>query len=172
MKGRVVFVVGGASSGKSRFSCQLAQEWGEDVAYIATSIPLDDEMRTKIEEHKKRRPKGWKTVEEPYDLKGVLAEVVDRGILVVDCLTLYISNLLLKGVDKDDILDEVREFLLLLKKEGKRAVIVSNEVGWGVVPENPLGRRFRELAGYVNQVVQEMSDEVYLMVAGRGIKIK
>lgn len=172
VNGRIVFVLGGAASGKSRFSCELAKGWGDDVAYIATAIPVDDEMRLKIEEHKRRRPDEWKTFEEPYDLNRIFQKVGETRIILVDCLTIYISNLLLNGKEKDSILDRIRDFVLCLREKGKMAVIVSNEVGSGIVPDNPVGRRFRDIVGCVNQMVQEMSDEVYFMVAGRGIRIK
>lgn len=169
---KIVFVLGGAKSGKSRFACELAGKWGSEVAYVATCLPLDEEMRKKIEEHKKRRPPGWQTIEEDEDLVSALKQAGGRVVVIIDCLTLLISNLLLKGVGGEDILGHIERFIEGARKQEKKSILVSNEVGMGIVPDNKLARQFREVSGRVSQMVTETSDEAYLLVAGQPIKIK
>jgi len=172
MSTRIVFVLGGARSGKSRFACELAVRSGKEVTYIATCFPSDEEMVLKIEEHKKRRPPDWLTVEEGEDLLVALSRVGEREVVIVDCLTLFVSNLLLKEVEREDIFKNLEDFIQKATDLKKWLILVSNEVGMGIVPDNRLARQFREIAGKINQVVAEVSDEVYFLVAARPIKIK
>lgn len=172
MSSKIILVLGGAKSGKSRFARDLACKWKKEVAYVATLLALDEEMALKIEEHKGQRPPTWLTIEEGEDLVSALKQVADREIIIVDCLTLFISNLLLKGVEEGNILNNLERFIERSRESKKKVIFVSNEVGMGIVPENKLARQFREIAGKVNQMVASVSDEVYLLVAGKALRIK
>ncbi len=182
--GKVIFIIGGARSGKSRFALRLADEGhGEDrvsamrkKVYIATGEAYDDEMKERIEKHRRERSMEWKTIEEPLEIARVIKERwTEHNVMLIDCLTLWLSNLLTKRLDAiekeiERFLDAVMDF-----KEGTPTgllFIVSNEVGLGIVPENALSRRFRDLAGYLNQKVAEIADEVYLVMAGIPLRIK
>jgi len=170
----VILILGGARSGKGLFAQQLATELGGRVLFVATALPLDEEMRRRIELHKKARPKTWRTVEAPTGVAKAL-QVEDADVIILDCLTLLVSNLLGNArnpgdIDavQSDILDELSQ-LLELKK---RIIIVSNEVGMGLVPDNPLGRVYRDLLGRANQFVAQRADRVYLMIAGIPLQLK
>ena len=150
------------------------------VIYIATCIPGDDEMRQRVVIHKSRRPSHWKTVEEPLDLAGALRrEGACSRVLLVDCLGLYVTNLLCQeatGTSQKDIcqavLGSVREFAGTARNVTAHVIVVSNEVGMGLVPEYPLGRLFRDTLGWANQILAEGSDKVYLMVSGIPVAVK
>jgi adenosylcobinamide kinase/adenosylcobinamide-phosphate guanylyltransferase len=183
----IIFVTGGARSGKSRFAEKKAGELGEKVIYIATAQALDEEMKHRILIHRKRRPSTWKTFEEHKFLSKVLKHIKEdenydeyRAILI-DCMALLTSNWVC-SVDVEDetereylrkaYIDEVENMLKLAKSLKQKVIIVSNEVGLGLVPEYPLGRFYRDLLGEVNQIIAATSDEVYFMVSGIPIKIK
>ncbi|MBN7758892.1 bifunctional adenosylcobinamide kinase/adenosylcobinamide-phosphate guanylyltransferase [Nitratireductor aquimarinus] len=165
------FVLGGARSGKSRHAETLIEAAPAPWHYIATAQAFDDEMRERIAIHRARR-KGagaWQTHDAPLDLPGVLQTLPARETVLVDCLTLWLSNLMLN----DQELKPAAERLLaaLAAREGT-TVLVSNEVGFGIVPETPLGRRFRDEAGFLNQKVAAAADSVTLVVAGLPMKVK
>ena len=171
--GRLILITGGARSGKSRFAVDLAKRLGERVAFIATCVPRDEEMRKRVEEHKKNRPDSWKTIEEETDVASVLQSLPeDCEVAIVDCLTLLVSNLLLTGESEQEISRQVREIAASTLKLHLTAIVVSNEVGAGIVPENQLGRRFRDIAGLANQILARGAAEVYLLVSGIPLKIK
>ena len=171
--GRLILITGGARSGKSRFAVDLAKRLGERVAFIATCVPRDEEMRQRVEEHKKNRPDSWKTIEEETDVASVLQSLPeDCEVAIVDCLTLLVSNLLLTGESEQEISRQVREIAASTLKLHLTAIVVSNEVGAGIVPENQLGRRFRDIAGLANQILARGAAEVYLLVSGIPLKIK
>jgi len=171
--GKITFILGGARSGKSRFAVKLAQGNGRKVAFIATCLPLDSEMKKRIGIHKKTRPSHWRTFEAPRDMPSLLKQIGHKfETIIIDCLTLLVSNLLLKGLDGNDIESQVNKILRSLKKIKARAIIVSNEAGLGIVPENKLARDFRDIAGRINQTVASKSDEVIFMLAGLPLKIK
>ena len=171
--GKITFILGGARSGKSRFAVKLAQGNGRKVAFIATCLPLDSEMKKRIGIHKKTRPSHWRTFETPRDISSLLKQIGHKfETIIIDCLTLLVSNLLLKGLDGNDIESQVNKILRSLKKIKARAIIVSNEAGLGIVPENKLARDFRDIAGRINQTVASKSDEVIFMLAGLPLKIK
>ncbi|WP_198665552.1 cobyric acid synthase [Thermus sediminis] len=159
----LVLVLGGARSGKSRFAQRLA---GPFATLIATAEARDEEMAARIARHRAERPPTWETLEEPLDLVGAL-ERARHPTAVVDCLTLWVANLLERGLDP---LAEARRFLQAARESGKRVILVSNEVGLGIVPENPLARRYRDLLGEVNALLAQEA-EVYLMVAGRPLRL-
>ena len=140
----------------------------KDVLFLATCFPHDDEMKRRVGEHKKNRPEDWKTIEEEKDILPIL-KGCKSDVIIIDCLTLLVSNLLLAGDDVEGAIKEVAEFL----KEAKwTAIIVSNEVGCGIVPENELARKFRDIAGWANKLLARYADEVYFMVSGIPMKIK
>ena len=167
-----LFILGGARSGKSRFAVSDPALAGR-VAFVATARATDDDMARRIARHRAERPREWKTVEEPYDLVARLTELEDTfDAVVVDCLTLWVSNRLLRGDTDDAILDEAEAFAKLIGHRTTSVTVVSNEVGEGVHPETAMGRRFRDLLGGVNQRVAAACDRVVLMVAGVPLTIK
>ena len=170
---KITFIVGGARSGKSRFALKLTQQKSKKVAFIATCLPLDLEMNKRISIHRKSRPAHWQTFEEPKDLVLVLKKIGSQfDTIIIDCLTLWVSNLLLKGKKEIFIENKINQILMLLKKNRSRSIIVSNEVGLGIVPNSKMGRAFRDIAGRINQIVADKSDEVFFMVSGIPWRIK
>jgi adenosylcobinamide kinase/adenosylcobinamide-phosphate guanylyltransferase len=166
-------VLGGARSGKSAYAVSLARESGGRVAFLATAEALDREMATRIERHRRERPGAWLTVEEPVDLVPALRRLADRvDLVVVDCLTLWVSNLLQRGMADEPILAEADALAKLLGERHFSLILVSNEVGQGVHPETAQGLRFRDLLGLVNQRVAAAADRVLLMVAGCPLTLK
>jgi len=173
--GRIILILGGARSGKSRFAVARAKKLSSGqsgVVYVATASGGDKEMKRRIERHRKSRPASWKTIEEGVAIAKILPKIGNASIVIVDCLTILISNLLLSEEKEAVTLKKIREFFRSLKKRNLTALIVSNEVGMGIVPENRLGRNFRDIAGQVNQIVAKMAEEVYLLEAGIPVKIK
>ena len=164
---RIVLITGGAASGKSRYACERAAACGPNVLFLATCVPRDDEMRAKVRSHRAERPAAWRTEERTRDVARVLSPGYDAA--VVDCLTLLASQLLVEGASETDILAEVES---LCDAPQYPLFVVTNEVGWGIVPENPLARRFREVAGRVNRLAALRADEVVLMVSGLSVRIK
>jgi adenosylcobinamide kinase / adenosylcobinamide-phosphate guanylyltransferase len=169
----VTLVLGGVRSGKSRYAQRLA-EGSHRVVFVATAKISDDEMRSKIERHRKDRPQDWLTVEEPLELVRVLAQhQLDCDVLLVDCLTIFAASLLEEeGEDRDAIERRVTALCDALSTAKCPVVLVSNEVGSGVVPAYPLGRRYRDLLGEINQSVARVADDVVLMVAGLPLALK
>ncbi len=166
----ITFVVGGVRSGKSRFAQTLATRH-KRVLFIATARGSDDEMRAKIARHRDDRPAHWQTAEEPFDLDGTLrASAAGHDIVLIDCLTLWVSNVLPEAADERAArLDRFYEALRVLACP---AVIVSNEVGSGIVPAYATGRVYRDLLGETNQRVAALAGTVVLMVAGIPLAIK
>ncbi len=143
------------------------------VAFIATCQPLDKEMKERIRRHKEARPENWKTLEEDRDVASLLAKMDNSfDCIVVDCLTLLVSNLLLRGRNEDEILKKIGSMLANLRKKKAKAILVSNEVGLGIVPVSKLGRDFRDIAGKVNQLTAKEADEVFFMISGIPTRIK
>ena len=168
---RLIFITGGARSGKSSFAVKLAAQLSKKVIFIATAEALDKEMKDRIKKHQRWRQRSWKTVEEPGDIDKILSELRKKySLVLLDCLTLLISNWLLSG--KKAVFKDVRSLLRAARERESPTIIVSNEVGMGIVPDNELGRRFRDIAGRVNQVVAKEADAVYFLVSGLPIKIK
>ena len=165
----LTLVLGGAASGKSRFAEDLAHSFGPRRLYIATARALDDEMRVKIDRHKARRGAGWRTVEEPIETPAVLAGRPPDHIALMDCATLWLSNLLVSG---EDLPGRCAELFGALVSEGGPILVVSNEVGMGIVPENRQSREFRELQGEVNRRIAELADLVVFVAAGLPLTLK
>ncbi|KQR87949.1 bifunctional adenosylcobinamide kinase/adenosylcobinamide-phosphate guanylyltransferase [Sphingomonas sp. Leaf343] len=168
--GRVTLVLGGARSGKSARAQTIAEAASPTRLYLATAQAFDDEMRDRIARHRADRAEGWRTVECPLDLPEAIGREAAAGaVLLVDCLTLWASNLLLADEDADAATDRL---LTTLAAAPCPVVIVSNEVGLGIVPDNALARRFRDIAGRMNQRVAAASDDVVLMMAGLELRLK
>ncbi|MBI4824457.1 MAG: bifunctional adenosylcobinamide kinase/adenosylcobinamide-phosphate guanylyltransferase [Nitrospirae bacterium] len=168
----MTFITGGARSGKSTLSITLASKIKGKKAFIATLKPLDSEMRLRVKLHKRQRGKGWDTYEEPIELGMLLRSLSSKySSIVIDCLTLYLSNIMHKEMDIEKQIKELINAILIIRDSGSNIFIVSNEVGMGIVPENKMARRFRDMAGMLNQKVARIADEVYLVVSGIPIKI-
>ena len=167
---RLVLLLGGARSGKSRLAQSRAEALAGELVYIATGEPFDGEMAERIARHQAHRGPRWRTVEAPIDLAGTLErEGGLERVLLVDCLTLWLSNLVLGGHDTAVATSHLLE---ALAAQPGTVLLVSNEVGSGIVPENALARRFRDEAGRLNQRVAEVADEVLLIAAGLPIRLK
>ncbi len=169
-RGMSVLVIGGARSGKSRYAQGLAEESGHAPVFVATAEAWDAEMATRIRRHVEARDARWRTVDAPYALVPALAGAAGPGrIVLVDCLTLWLSNLMLRG---DDAEAAGRELAALLPRLAGPVIFVSNEVGAGVVPDTPLGRRFRDAQGRLNQEMAAACRAVVLVVAGLPLQLK
>ncbi len=170
--GKVTLILGGARSGKSSFALRLAKKY-KKVAFVATCEGLDKEMRERIKKHKVSRPKDWTTFEKNKDIASALDNMKnDFDCIIIDCLTLWVSNLLLSKNKEEKIVQQAIAILARLKKKKARTIIVSNEVGLGLVPANSLGRKFRDIAGRVNQLAAGEADEVFFTVSGIPTKVK
>jgi adenosyl cobinamide kinase/adenosyl cobinamide phosphate guanylyltransferase len=167
----LTFLVGGARSGKSSRAVRLAEEWGGPVVFVATGTETDEEMAERIALHRAERPAGWTTVEEPLALADAVARAPADGFVVVDCLTIWVANALDAGWDAAAV--ERAAMLLADTAAGREApvVVVSNEVGMGVVPSSDLARRYRDLLGRVNALVAGRADRAALVVAGRELEL-
>ena len=170
----VIFVIGGCRSGKSRQALETAEGMlGDHKTFIATCIPRDAEMKQRVAQHQKERNLSWHTVEAPVHLPQAIVEQSRQAdVVLVDCLTLWISNLMLELEDDRKILACLPDLTRALKSAACPVVLVSNEVGTGIVPENQLSRRFRDLVGSTNQAVAAQADRVVWMVAGIPVEIK
>ena len=171
----LIFITGGARSGKSKLALQLAERAGGKVAFIATARAGDDEMAERILIHKKSRPKEWTTIEEPMDVPSAISKAADHDVVIIDCLTLLLSNLMLEdnGLDETGrILGKIEDLVKVSRSFKGTVIVVSNEVGMGIVPESELARKFRDLAGRANQIMANAADEVYLCVSGIPLKLK
>ena len=183
--GEIIFITGGARSGKSYHAERLAGKY-QDVAYIATAVITDDEMKLRVQRHQEQRPQEWTTYEEPYDIARVIRSHSHETYLI-DCVTVYITNLLLKEKENwdSDIVErseqmqlenavekKIRELVLAMKECGGNFIVVSNEVGLGLVPAYPLGRVFRDAVGRANQMIAAEAAQVYLSVSGVLLPLK
>lgn len=169
---QIILVTGAARSGKSQYAERRSGEMGKRRLYIATAQAKDEEMSERIADHQKRRGKEWTTIEEPLELAEALT--AQRGKIdcaLVDCLTLWISNLLI-GRDGKYAMEKVEQLLETLPALDFSVLLVTNEVGWGIVPDNPLARKFRDLTGWTNQRIAQAADEVILMIAGVPMIVK
>jgi adenosyl cobinamide kinase/adenosyl cobinamide phosphate guanylyltransferase len=165
----MILLLGGARSGKSAAAVRLAAASGLAVTFIATAEPKDDEMAARIARHRANRPAGWVTLEAPLDLHWALTIAEDGHFLIVDCLTLWVSNLL--GAGRTDGEVDAESFRVAGFLHGRRAVVVSNEVGLGLVPSNELGRRYRDVLGRVNTTFADSASKSLLMLAGRALDL-
>ena len=165
----IILVTGGARSGKSALAERLAQSCGNKVIYIATSEPFDDEMQSRIDRHRARRDAGWRTVDAPLELPDMLVQTDGNAPRLVDCLTMWLNNLIYHN---RDVADEVDRLIEVISEQQADLVIVTNEIGSGLVPQTAEARKFRDLAGELNQMVAQAASQVYLSVSGITVKIK
>lgn len=174
----IALITGGARSGKSRFAEELVKRHGTSLCYLATAQALDDEMHERIERHRSRRGAAWETIEEPLMIPQALARIdgVYNAILL-DCVTLWLSNLLV-SCDKTDasteeqVLNHVHRLAVTLRGMSTPVVLVTNEVGQGIVPDNQLARLYRDIAGQANQILAATSQDVYIAISGIPLKLK
>jgi len=164
-----ILVTGGARSGKSSFAEKRTKQLGSSLMYIATSEIIDLEMENRVAEHQARRGSEWQTLHAPLKLTEALSEIDGKGPCLVDCLTIWLNNLIFHN---EDTIVATKELIKVLEQRSDPVVLVTNEVGSGIVPENALARRFRDEAGRINQIISEVADEVYLSVSGIPLQIK
>ena len=185
--GKIIYIAGGARSGKSSFAENLISERYKSKIYLATAIPFDDEMKDRIEKHKKQRGKNWKTIENYKNLSKILKNHIEGyDVILLDCITNMVTNLMImedeydwdnismKEVDsvRDKIIAEIKSLIEFIKENDIDMVAVSNEVGLGLVPSTPLGRHFRDIGGKINQIMAEASSEAYFVISGLNMKLK
>ncbi len=173
--GNFTLVTGGARSGKSRFAELLATHSRLPVTYIATAQIQDQEMADRVEKHRQSRPTEWNLIEEPYHIKETLLSIKEKpGLILLDCVTIWLSNLLLASSNPEEaaILTEVQKLAQTAAQIFPKVIFVTNEVGQGIVPDNPLARAYRDLAGRANQILAEAATSVYFVVAGYPLEIK
>lgn len=168
----LIVVGGGAKSGKSRFALSLAIKLGSRRLFIATAQAKDAEMDARIRAHQQSRADNFVTLEEPIALADALRSVTNTDVVVIDCLTLWLANLLLQDKTAEQIDDSVRELTAVLAQRDLHTIIVTNEVGMGIVPESALGRQFRDIAGLAHQRLSERADEVYFALLGTMLRLK
>ena len=200
MAEKFILILGGVRSGKSRFAQSMAAKLGEKVLFVATGEPLDEEMALRIEEHKRIRPKNWRTLEIDIKVGQKLKErIEDVDVVLLDCLTLLVSNILTKqggasschsegakrpknlaqdrlreaiSEAEKQVMAEMEDLIECIERYEGSFIVVSNEVGLGLVPESKLGRVYRDLLGKANQLLAQRADEVYFMAAGIPVKLK
>lgn len=165
----LTLVLGGAASGKSAFAENLVLQGGDDPIYIATAQIFDDEMAAKVADHQSQRGDGWTTIEEPLDVAGALAKARPGQPILIDCATLWLTNVILGD---HDITEETARLLKALRECPAPVVIVSNEVGQGIVPDNALSRRFRNAQGRLNQAIAADAELVVAVMAGLPLALK
>lgn len=171
MGARHVLVLGGARSGKTGFAERLAMHAGSAPAYLATATVLDAEMRERVQTHRRQRQGRFATIEEPLEVtQAIMRAVREHDVVLVDCLTLWITNLLAAEADVAGAIEGLAEALPAI--ESARVILVSNEVGLGIVPDNPLARTFRDLAGAAHQRLGEICADVYFVAAGLPLTLK
>ena len=172
-----MLLVGGARSGKSTLAQEMAKNLGGRVLFCATAEPLDDEMQTRIMAHKKSRPANWDTIESSRNIGRALEKTASNyDTVIIDCITLLVANCLGDDVSsiqaREAVSGEIEALIQLMAKKQSNYILVSNEVGSGLVPDNKLGRIYRDTLGHVNQQLAKCADEVYFMSAGLSLKMK
>jgi adenosylcobinamide kinase/adenosylcobinamide-phosphate guanylyltransferase len=171
VSGRLILIGGGARSGKSAFALRLARRLGEQRVFVATAEGLDEEMRDRIARHREERGSDFEAIEEPVDIVAALGRS-EAPVVVIDCLTLWLSNLLCRDATDAAVSAELDRLTSRVSERDRTYVLVTNEVGLGLVPENPLGRRFRDHSGRMNQRLAAASDEVYFGLMGTILQVK
>jgi len=170
---KLILVTGGVRSGKSAYAQKIAEASGAKVFYIATAQALDGEMKKRIKSHRRSRAKSWVTIEEPVHLAGAINALPSgKKTIILDCLTLFISNLIHNGRSDPQICADVKDLVKALRKKSELSIVVTNEVGSGIVPDNKLARMFRDLQGAINQITAKEADRVCLLVSGIPVQIK
>ncbi len=170
--GKITLITGGARSGKSRYALNIAAEYKNKV-FLATAMAIDDEMAKRIQAHKEERDASYVTAEEPYDLAPVLKNIGSSiDCVIIDCITVWLGNLVYKHGDEIKEFEEVRDFLDHIGKCSADLIVVTNEVGTGIIPDNKLAREYRDYSGIINQKIASHADEVILMVSGQPLVVK
>lgn len=174
---RIVLILGGARSGKSSYAQEIAAQIGGRVLFCATAEALDGEMQSRIEKHRRSRPPGWETVEASRDIGRVLGQrATEYDAIIIDCITVLVANIMGDGSDAEkaesSVSAEILGLIGLIKRKQSNYILVSNEAGSGLVPDNRLGRVYRDELGKANQLLAAVSDEVYLLTAGIPLKLK
>lgn len=181
---KVILVSGGARSGKSHFAQEYARKNGEKVLFVATATAGDEDMRQRIEKHQKDRPSNWRTLEAATDIgMQIEANFGDARLIVIDCITMLVSNIFSRfdeaqfdtisdKVLEKEVVAEIEELNQCMKKVNASFLIITNEVGLGLVPDNRMGRLYRDVLGRANQMIAQTADEVYLLMAGIPLRIK
>jgi len=165
-------LIGGARSGKSALALELAAAFDGPVALIATGEARDGEMAARIEQHRRKRPSHWSTIEEPIEIAKALESVADGAFVILDCLTLWIANLMDRGFSEKEINDRARDALEAAVLRAPPVVVVTNEVGSGIVPDNPTARAYRDLLGSINSIFANDARRVLFVAAGRVLSMK
>lgn len=180
----ITLITGGARSGKSSFGEKIAQfRGGKEVYYLATAEVKDKEMETRVKKHQAQRSEHWTTIEEPLAAEEALSSLPTSAVVLMDCITIYISNLLFeekaeteaeldKMAKEKYIIEKMEKLVAVIRKKDMEAILVTNEVGQGIVPGNKIGRIYRDIAGRVNQYLAGEAEEVYLTIAGLPLEIK
>lgn len=174
---RIILITGGARSGKSDFARHLAGETGQRVLFCATAQALDDEMQTRIEAHKRSRPASWETLEASTGVARQLSLICSKyDVILIDCITLLVSNCLVDSIPPKEAekraAAEIDALVGLISRRECSYIVVTNEVGLGIVPNNPLARLYRDVLGNANRALAACADEVYLMMAGLSLRLK
>ncbi len=170
---KFIFILGGVRSGKSHYAVIRAKKTRKRVAFLTTCTSPDAEMKERMKKHKTSRPHHWKVFEAGKDVKSIFTKLEDGfEVVIIDCLGLWISNLLMDGLKDCQIQKIFKELTQAISLSGFTTILVSNEVGCGIVPDNYLARRFRDIAGFANQMMAAAADEVFFMAAGIPVKIK
>ena len=179
-----ILIIGGARSGKSRFAQELAQKSGEPVLFVATGVAGDEEMKHRIEEHRKARPATWRTLEVTTHVGSQISQKIGGAkVVIVDCITLLVNNIFGQYSDQTDekidaplieqkVISEITELVECIDRLDATFIIVTNEVGLGLVPANKMGRAYRDMLGRANQLLAQHADEIYFMVAGLPVQMK
>jgi adenosylcobinamide kinase / adenosylcobinamide-phosphate guanylyltransferase len=168
----MTLLLGGARSGKSELSVRLAASSGRPVVVVATAEARDDEMAERIRRHRAARPASWRTLEVPLDLGDAVPQLAPDAFVVIDCLSLWVSNAVEADMTDDAIAEEAREVAGALERRDAPALVVSNEVGLGIVPVNALARRYRDVLGRVNAAFAGAASDAYFVVAGRALRLE
>ena len=171
-RGRFILIGGGARSGKSAFALALARRLGRRRLFVATAQAFDDEMRARIDHHRQERGAAFTTLEEPLALPEALARVGAADVVLIDCLTLWLSNLLMGDESGASIGARIDDLCRAIDQRRAHIILVSNEVGLGLVPETPLGRRFRDLTGHAHQRLSAAADEIYVALMGNVLRLR
>jgi len=170
---KFTFILGGARSGKSRYAVESAKRFKKKVAFIATATSPDEEMRKRIKLHRDLRPRQWKLIEEGRDISAILSKLEGKyEVILIDCLGLLVSNLLADNLEDKEIEMRIKKLIKAILKASFTTILVSNEVGSGIVPQNALARRFRDLLGLANQMLASKADKVIFMQTGIAQRIK
>ena len=174
---RIVLILGGARSGKSNYAQEIAGQTGGRVLFCATAEALDGEMQSRIEKHRRSRPPGWETVEASRDIGRVLGQrATEYDAIIIDCITVLVANVMGDGSEAEKaescVSAEILGLIEVIKRKQSNYILVSNEAGSGLVPDNRLGRVYRDELGKANQLLAAVSDEVYLLTAGIPLKLK